>query len=240
MTLPTSGQISLGAIQAEFGGTNPISISEYKPGAGKVAQFTRPPGGLITSANISFGQFKGASKNKALECKCMYLGPGTGSNMYIQIDAGNYTIQNGDRFVYNMKATGVPPGVSTLQTGLEIRFTDGSFLTEKGLYDSHGNAVSSTVGIPTSYTNQWYDCSIDLSSLAGLTIAEVAYYFTYGLSGGSITYVTTQYCNAMIIGSGYLRRAIFVDTQTVSGNMAMTGRTSKNYVPQTKTILDYA
>lgn len=239
MTLPTTGQISLGAIQTEFGGANPISIGEYKPGNGIVAQFTRPPGGLITPNNISLGQFRGASKNKALECKCMYLGPGTGSNMYIQIDAGNYTIQNQDRLVYCMKANAVPPGVSTLQTGIELRFTDGSYLTEKGLYDSKGNPVSSTVGIPTSYTNQWYECSIDLSPLAGLTLAEAAYYFTYGNTGGSLTYVTTQFANVMIIGSGYLRRAIFVDTQTVSGNLSMTGRSSKNYVPQTKTILDY-
>lgn len=51
MALQTSGAISLNDIQAEFGGTNPASLSEYY-GADT---------GIPTSGTISMGDFYGAS-----------------------------------------------------------------------------------------------------------------------------------------------------------------------------------
>jgi len=52
MALPTSGAISLSAIQTEFGGTNPISISEYFAAADGVPGNNNP---------ISFSDFYGTS-----------------------------------------------------------------------------------------------------------------------------------------------------------------------------------
>ena len=52
MALPTSGAISLSAIQTEFGGTNPISISEYFAAADGIPGNNNP---------ISFSDFYGAS-----------------------------------------------------------------------------------------------------------------------------------------------------------------------------------
>ena len=54
MALPASGPISLSQIQTEFGGTNPISISEYY---GVIAA----PGGIPSSGPISIGNFYGQS-----------------------------------------------------------------------------------------------------------------------------------------------------------------------------------
>lgn len=51
MSLPTSGQISLNDIQTEFGGSNPINISEYYGIAG----------GIPTSGQIKISDFYGAS-----------------------------------------------------------------------------------------------------------------------------------------------------------------------------------
>ena len=51
MALQTSGAISLANIQSEFGGSNPISISEYYGAAS----------GIPTSGTISFSNFYGAS-----------------------------------------------------------------------------------------------------------------------------------------------------------------------------------
>lgn len=51
MTLQTSGPISLGDIQTEFGGSNPISLSEYYDVAA----------GIPASGAISIGDFYGAS-----------------------------------------------------------------------------------------------------------------------------------------------------------------------------------
>lgn len=51
MTLQTSGPISLGNIQTEFGGSNPISLSEYYDVAA----------GIPASGTISIGDFYGAT-----------------------------------------------------------------------------------------------------------------------------------------------------------------------------------
>jgi|LWDU01.1.fsa_nt_gi hypothetical protein len=55
MTLQTSGAISLANIQTEFGGSNPISLSEYY---GK--------GGVTGSGQISIGNFYGTSNYTTL------------------------------------------------------------------------------------------------------------------------------------------------------------------------------
>lgn len=49
MALPSSGPISLAQVQTEFGGSNPISLSEYY---GKAS-------GIPSSGTISLGQFRG-------------------------------------------------------------------------------------------------------------------------------------------------------------------------------------
>lgn len=62
MTLPSSGTISLGDLQTEFGGSNPISISEYYRGGGLVpnvsANSAIPLDGNL--APISLSDFYGA------------------------------------------------------------------------------------------------------------------------------------------------------------------------------------
>lgn len=50
----------MGDIQAEFGGANPISISEYYAGAGRVPVGTSGINGPVpSSGTISFSQFRG-------------------------------------------------------------------------------------------------------------------------------------------------------------------------------------
>lgn len=71
MPLPTTGPISLSDIQNEFGGSNPISITEYY---GIVS-------GIPTSGRISFSDFRGKSKPNddvtplPLNWSRLYLGP---------------------------------------------------------------------------------------------------------------------------------------------------------------------
>lgn len=52
MPLPSSGEISLGDIQTEFGGSNPISISEYYKGGGLV------PDTIVNSSIPTSGTIK--------------------------------------------------------------------------------------------------------------------------------------------------------------------------------------
>ena len=58
MTLQASGAITLADIQTEFGGANPISLSEYYAGGGLVPAGT---GSIPTSGLISIGTFYGTS-----------------------------------------------------------------------------------------------------------------------------------------------------------------------------------
>lgn len=60
MTLPASGAISLGAIQTEYGGTNPAAISEYYRGGGLVPN-AAPNLSVPTSGAISFSNFYGGA-----------------------------------------------------------------------------------------------------------------------------------------------------------------------------------
>lgn len=61
MVLQTSGPISISDIQAEFGGTNPISISEYYAGGANVPSGAEGINGPIpSSGEIKFSDFYGA------------------------------------------------------------------------------------------------------------------------------------------------------------------------------------
>ena len=61
MALPSSGPLSLTDIQAEFGGTNPISISEYYKGGAFVLTTDFAPN-VPTSGTINISDFYGARK----------------------------------------------------------------------------------------------------------------------------------------------------------------------------------
>lgn len=60
-TLPASGAISASQIQTEFGGANPISLSEYYKNGPYVLSSDSAPN-VPSSGAISFGNFYGAAK----------------------------------------------------------------------------------------------------------------------------------------------------------------------------------
>lgn len=63
MPLPSSGPLSLNDIQTEFGGTNPISLSEYYAGGANVPAGTSGTNGPVPSSGaISISNFYGTSK----------------------------------------------------------------------------------------------------------------------------------------------------------------------------------
>lgn len=63
MTLPSSGPLSLADIQTEFGGSNPISLSEYYAGGAYVPAGTSGTNGPVpSSGTISISNFYGTSK----------------------------------------------------------------------------------------------------------------------------------------------------------------------------------
>lgn len=62
MTLPSSGPLSFADIQTEFGGSNPISLSEYYAGGAYVPAGTTGTNGAVPSnGTISISNFYGTS-----------------------------------------------------------------------------------------------------------------------------------------------------------------------------------
>ena len=76
MTLPTTGPLSLSDIQGEFGGANPISLSEY------YGKDTVP-----TSGEISIGDFYGTS-NLLVNYLIVAGGGGGGGGCFRYTDGG--------------------------------------------------------------------------------------------------------------------------------------------------------
>ena len=75
MALPGSGVLTLADIQTEFGGTNPISLSEYYRGGGLVPDSSLNTG-VPTSGAISVSDFYGSANLLNLD----FLTHGTGVN----------------------------------------------------------------------------------------------------------------------------------------------------------------
>jgi hypothetical protein len=75
MTLQSSGAISLANIQTEFGGANPISLSEYYRGGGYT---TANNTGVPTSGTISISNFYGTSAGISLVVDVLILAGGGG------------------------------------------------------------------------------------------------------------------------------------------------------------------
>lgn len=83
MTLPTTN-VSFSSIQTEFGGSNPISLSEYYRGGSYVKSNTNMPNGTIaTSGAISISTFRGATQGVTYPAYGTYLGQYcSGYNLY--------------------------------------------------------------------------------------------------------------------------------------------------------------
>ena len=67
MALPSSGPLTMANIQTEFGGSNPIGLSEYYAGGGRVPAGTSGTYGAVpSSGTISIRNFYGTSNVPAL------------------------------------------------------------------------------------------------------------------------------------------------------------------------------
>ena len=99
MALPSSGPLSLTDIQGEFGGSNPISLSEYYAGGGLVPPGTTGTYGAVpSSGEISIRNFYGTAA--------------TGPLSIIISPSSLYNIFSGTGTVTSDPATGIASGGS--------------------------------------------------------------------------------------------------------------------------------
>ena len=92
MTLPSSGPLSFSQIQGEFGGSNPISLSEYYAGGGLVPAGTTGTNGAVPSfGTISVSKFYGTSNIVIAltdENVFVFTGGGTSANAGYLLTSG--------------------------------------------------------------------------------------------------------------------------------------------------------
>jgi len=126
MALPSTGNISLGSIQTEFGGSNPISLSEYYMNGGIVPNGTRGNSGLLpSSGQISLSSFYGSSQvPTSMPVSVLIVGGGGGGHSRY---SGDNNAMNGGG-----GAGGVAAGNISIPRGT-YSFTIGS-----GGYQSNG------------------------------------------------------------------------------------------------------
>lgn len=82
MALPSSGPLSMSQIQAEFGGANPISLSEYYGVAA----------GVPASGTISIGDFYGKSNSRSIIATGGTISDSGGYRYHTFLAAGTFTV----------------------------------------------------------------------------------------------------------------------------------------------------
>lgn len=87
MALPNGTTITLAQIQAEFGGANPISLSEYYKGGSYVRSFDYAPN-VMTAGVIRLGNFWGAYKATTLTVSLS----ATAASAFVPQGAGSMTL----------------------------------------------------------------------------------------------------------------------------------------------------
>lgn len=151
MPLQTSGTISLANIQTEFGGANPIAISEYYAGGTYVPAGTSGTNGAVpSSGQISFSKFYGTT---ALSWTPDGGPVGSPVSLY-QFKANEPAVQTincSTTATWSFTSTGSPGFTSSIAnngTGTSIILTlNGSF----GQLRTRNISLNSTVGSTTRY-----------------------------------------------------------------------------------------
>ena len=180
MALPSSGVLTLNDIQTEFGGTNPIGLSEYYRGGGLVPD-TALNAGIPTSGVISVTDFYGAAATINLN----FATHGTGTNgSSISIGTARST-----RMVHLAGYT----TNATFPTSVSIGGVTATLITRGGAISSNGsvgNIWQAYAKVPTGTT-------------ATVTISTAATYYistfdtvnsgasNTGSTGGATTFTFT-------------------------------------------------
>lgn len=114
MTLPSSGPLTLTDIQTEFGGSNPISLSEYYAGGANVPAGTSGTYGAVPSSGaISIQNFYGTAKSVA---------PRVISNVRNISPIQNATSADGITYTSNVSATNLPYACSIDRQSAIVKF----------------------------------------------------------------------------------------------------------------------
>jgi len=150
MTLPSSGPLTLANIQTEFGGSNPISLSEYYAGGSYVPAGTSGTYGAVpSSGTISIRNFYGTS-NAVISITDQTIGTPSFTAAYAY-----YFLTAGGQVAQSTQAGGINP------SNIEQWVTPTSAAPN---YEARVTVVSGTLSggsgagtwLALSSTRQWY------------------------------------------------------------------------------------
>ena len=201
MTLPNSGALALSQIQSEFGGSNPISLSEYYRGGSLVPSHGNTTG-IPSSGQISISQFYG--KSDAAPTDSAVSGTCGSTN------GGKYATQQSGIQVGNAYGTDYPSHGS---------WNDSSFTNSSGNVTYNVSRISASI---SNITNLSFDFEVvgnnsgvgggnfngifgyNVLKVGSTTIANAANGCNYNGSNGTTNYNMSYTGNSIsaIPGSG--------------------------------------
>jgi len=142
VALPTSGTLTLADIQTEFGGSNPIGLSEYYAGGSYVPAGTSGTNGAVpSSGTISVSNFYGTSA--ALDVQT--------------VTVGLFTSKSGAYYGYGLAGGSISDGTFNPKSGASI--TRFEWISSGSLYfvlsGSHTNAGWTQVRIVSNLSTDY-------------------------------------------------------------------------------------
>jgi hypothetical protein len=156
MALPTSGPLTLANIQTEFGGTNPISLSEYYAGGGLVPAGTSGTYGAVpSSGTISIQNFYGTQNRVALSVTYASSTANASLNLsgisgYIAGISDITVTVNSGVYLYATSTGSAGLGISGGTTGDTLTIVNNGFIIGQGGngYYARPSVIQATSGGP--------------------------------------------------------------------------------------------
>ena len=151
MTLQTTGLIRLSQIQTEFGGSNPISMSEYYAGGANVPGSTSGVNGAVpASGTISMSKFYGTSDVAFSPSGGTSAGAPQALSDFGSLNASvTITCNQSAVWTYSKSGTGGFADTASGNSATSITFSNST--TEFGGQKSAVYTVSATAGSITRY-----------------------------------------------------------------------------------------
>lgn len=136
-------------------------------------------------------------KNGYLRFDSTITGGGNGY-VYWGVWNGSYTIQSGDKLVYDVY---VPSGLTEYKVGnFEFDFSDGTAARQFGIYDQ--NSIHSAQGNLSAYAGKWYHREFNLANVVGKSIS---YFDLVNESDTAGVYNGILYKNIAIVNSSNIK-----------------------------------
>lgn len=197
MTLPSSGPLSLSQIQGEFGGSNPISLSEYYGASG----------GVPSSGTISISDFYGKSN---ILGSLVYVGSYSsiaGSTDGDLIWLTIYTTTSSTGFSYPGTAPALPSGFTNI--------TSGTYYAQASA--GEGQYVFNGVNYRMCYATSSSTTRSSATSASG-TKTGMVYRCPSGTGSGPLQVVAASAGTISLSGSTYLASIVYAGLQRAASS----------------------